>query len=135
MIGPMEQSMGSSTISGSAKVDECAANWTEVWCFDKKGDDGYFHIRELYLMTLNLSGTLAPKLGFLSHLEAMDFMWNNLTGKIPKEIGNIASLKLFMLSAGDLEEAVEKDAKSAVQDGIVHHLTNYVINYVKFLYE
>jgi hypothetical protein len=24
-----------------------------------------------------------------------DFMWNNLTGKIPKEIGNIASLKLL----------------------------------------
>jgi len=30
------------------KGDPCAANWTGVRCFDKKGDDGYFHIRELY---------------------------------------------------------------------------------------
>jgi len=29
------------------KGDPCAANWTGVRCFDKKGDDGYFHIREL----------------------------------------------------------------------------------------
>lgn len=37
---------------------------------------------------------------------------------------------------GDFEEAVEKDAtKTAVQDGTVHPLTSYVINYVKFLYE
>ena len=37
---------------------------------------------------------------------------------------------------GDFEEAVEKDAtKTAVLDGIVHPLTSYVINYVKFLFE
>jgi len=30
------------------KGDPCAENWTGVRCFDKKGDDGYFHIRELY---------------------------------------------------------------------------------------
>ncbi|CAH9068422.1 unnamed protein product [Cuscuta epithymum] len=36
----------------------------------------------------------------------------------------------------DFEEAVEKDAtKTAVQDGTVHPLTSYVINYVKFLYD
>ena len=37
---------------------------------------------------------------------------------------------------GDFEKAVEKDAtKTAVLDGTVHPLTNYVINYVKFLFE
>ncbi|KAK1310411.1 hypothetical protein QJS10_CPA08g01374 [Acorus calamus] len=37
---------------------------------------------------------------------------------------------------GDFEEAVEKDAtKTAVQDGTVHPLTSYVINYVKFLFD
>ncbi|KAL5052476.1 hypothetical protein RYX36_033158 [Vicia faba] len=37
---------------------------------------------------------------------------------------------------GDFEEAVEKDAtKIVVQDGTVHPLTSYVINYVKFLYD
>ncbi|KAK1322759.1 hypothetical protein QJS10_CPA02g01055 [Acorus calamus] len=36
----------------------------------------------------------------------------------------------------DFEEAVEKDAtKTAVQDGTVHSLTSYVINYVKFLFD
>ena len=36
----------------------------------------------------------------------------------------------------DFEEAVEKDAtKTSVQDGTVHPLTSYVINYVKFLFE
>lgn len=37
---------------------------------------------------------------------------------------------------GDFEEAVEKDAtKTSVQDGTVHPLTSYVINYVKFLFD
>ncbi|XP_021892476.1 exocyst complex component EXO70A1 isoform X2 [Carica papaya] len=36
----------------------------------------------------------------------------------------------------DFEEAVEKDVtKTAVQDGTVHPLTSYVINYVKFLFD
>ncbi|KAF3788795.1 Exocyst complex component [Nymphaea thermarum] len=37
---------------------------------------------------------------------------------------------------GDFVEAVEKDAtKTTVQDGTVHPLTSYVINYVKFLFD
>ncbi|KAG8093632.1 hypothetical protein GUJ93_ZPchr0012g20853 [Zizania palustris] len=36
----------------------------------------------------------------------------------------------------DFEEAVEKDnSKTIVQDGTVHPLTSYVINYVKFLFD
>ncbi|KAG5008409.1 hypothetical protein JHK85_026951 [Glycine max] len=84
------------------KGDPCAANWTGVWCFDKKLDDGNFHVREIYLMTMNLSGSLSPQLGQLSHLEILDFMWNNLTGTIPKEIGNIRSLKLLLLNGNKL---------------------------------
>ncbi|XP_027353509.1 probable LRR receptor-like serine/threonine-protein kinase At1g06840 isoform X2 [Abrus precatorius] len=84
------------------KGDPCASDWTGVWCFDKKGADGYFHVREIYLMTMNLSGTLAPQLGQLSHLEILDFMWNNLTGSIPKEIGNITALRLLLLNGNKL---------------------------------
>lgn len=37
---------------------------------------------------------------------------------------------------GDFSEAVEKDVtKTPVQDGTVHPLTSYVINYVKFLFD
>ncbi|KAL5100647.1 hypothetical protein RYX36_004974 [Vicia faba] len=44
--------------------------------------------------------------------------------------------RLTQETFGDFEEAVEKDAtKTVVQDGSVHPLTSYVINYVKFLYD
>ncbi|KAE9622314.1 putative protein kinase RLK-Pelle-LRR-VIII-1 family [Lupinus albus] len=84
------------------KGDPCTSNWTGVWCFDKVGDDGYFHVQELYFMTFNLSGSLSPQLGQLSHLEILNFMWNNLTGAIPKEIGNLTSLTLLLLNGNNL---------------------------------
>ncbi|KAK4268380.1 hypothetical protein QN277_025047 [Acacia crassicarpa] len=84
------------------KGDPCASNWTGVWCFNRVETDGYFHVHELYLMTSNLSGSLAPQLGQLSQLEIMNFMWNDLTGTIPKEIGNIKSLRLLLLNGNKL---------------------------------
>ncbi|XP_059668624.1 probable LRR receptor-like serine/threonine-protein kinase At1g06840, partial [Cornus florida] len=80
------------------KRDPCTSNWTGVLCFDKIGTDAYLHIRELQLLNMNLSGSLAPELGQLTQLLILDFMWNNLTGSIPKEIGNISSLKLLLLN-------------------------------------
>ncbi|URD94514.1 LRR receptor-like serine threonine-protein kinase [Musa troglodytarum] len=54
------------------------------------------------LLKLNLSGTLAPELGLLSHLEILDFMWNGINGTIPKEIGNITSLRLLLLNGNHI---------------------------------
>ncbi|XP_028776814.1 probable LRR receptor-like serine/threonine-protein kinase At1g06840 [Neltuma alba] len=88
------------------KGDPCRSNWTGVWCFDKAGTDGYSHVHELYLMTLNLSGSLAHQLGQLSRLQILNFMWNDLTGTIPKEIGNIKSLKLLLLNGNKLSGAL-----------------------------
>ncbi|XP_027929594.1 probable LRR receptor-like serine/threonine-protein kinase At1g06840 isoform X2 [Vigna unguiculata] len=82
--------------------DPCMANWTGVHCFDRAEADGYFHVQKLYLMTMNLSGSLAPQLGQLSHLQILSFMWNNLTGTIPKEIGNVLPLELLLLSGNKL---------------------------------
>ncbi|KOM28135.1 hypothetical protein LR48_Vigan503s001000 [Vigna angularis] len=82
--------------------DPCMAEWTGVYCFDREEADGYFHVQKLYLMTMNLSGSLAPQLGQLSHLKILSFMWNNLTGTIPKEIGNILPLELLLLSGNKL---------------------------------
>ncbi|KAL6005447.1 hypothetical protein ACLOJK_006014 [Asimina triloba] len=63
-------------------------------------------------------------------------------GKVCAEMRESAQLLARRLAEtaeetfGDFEEAVEKDAsKTAVQDGTVHPLTSYVINYVKFLFE
>ncbi|KAM0991776.1 hypothetical protein ACFX2I_010092 [Malus domestica] len=82
--------------------DPCESHWTGVFCFDAVGDDGYLHLRELQLLNMNLSGTLAPELGQLSQLLILDFMWNELSGPIPKEIGNISSLKLLLLNGNKL---------------------------------
>ncbi|KAM5560747.1 putative LRR receptor-like serine/threonine-protein kinase [Rosa sericea] len=84
------------------KGDPCKANWTGVLCFGDVGTDGYLHVRELQLLSMNLSGTLAPELGKLSQLLILDFMWNDLSGTIPKEIGNITSLKLLLLNGNKL---------------------------------
>ncbi|KAG4110325.1 hypothetical protein ERO13_D13G042100v2 [Gossypium hirsutum] len=50
------------------------------------------------LLNMNLSGTLAPELGQLSHLKILHFMWNELTGNIPKEIGHISTLRLLKIT-------------------------------------
>ncbi|KAH7866632.1 hypothetical protein Vadar_022971 [Vaccinium darrowii] len=84
------------------KGDPCVSNWTGVLCFPSVMTNGYLHVRELQLLNMNLSGTLAPELGQFSQLQILDFMWNDLRGNIPKEIGNIASLKLLLLNGNKL---------------------------------
>lgn len=84
------------------KGDPCMSNWTGVLCFDTVETDGHLHVRELQLLSMNLSGNLAPELGQLSRLKILDFMWNDLTGTIPKEIGNISSLILLLLNGNKL---------------------------------
>ncbi|WMV45857.1 hypothetical protein MTR67_039242 [Solanum verrucosum] len=81
--------------------DPCTSHWTGVFC-NISDADGYFHVRELRFMNMNLSGSLSPELGQLSHLRILNFMWNNLTGSIPKEIGSITTLKLLLLNGNQL---------------------------------
>ncbi|KAG7628376.1 Protein kinase-like domain superfamily [Arabidopsis thaliana x Arabidopsis arenosa] len=92
LIDPMRN------LSNWAKGDPCNSNWTGIICFGRSHNDGHFHVRELQLMRLNLSGELAPEVGQLLYLEILDVMWNNLTGRIPLEIGRISSLKLLLLN-------------------------------------
>ncbi|XP_047150486.1 probable LRR receptor-like serine/threonine-protein kinase At1g06840 [Vigna umbellata] len=75
--------------------DPCTSNWTGVMCSDTTLVDGYLHVKQLHLLNMNLSGTLAPEIGRLSYLEVLDFMWNDIIGSIPKEIGFINPLKLL----------------------------------------
>ncbi|XP_017429595.2 probable LRR receptor-like serine/threonine-protein kinase At1g06840 isoform X1 [Vigna angularis] len=82
--------------------DPCTSNWTGVMCSDTTLVDGYLHVKQLHLLNMNLSGTLAPEIGRLSYLEVLDFMWNDITGSIPKEIGFINPLKLLLLSGNQL---------------------------------
>ncbi|KAH0912010.1 hypothetical protein HID58_035331, partial [Brassica napus] len=91
LIDPMRN------LSNWEKGDPCNSNWTGITCFERSHEDGHFHVRELQLMRLNLSGELAPEVGQLSYLEILNVMWNNITGRIPSEIGKISSLKLLRL--------------------------------------
>ncbi|KAK8341026.1 hypothetical protein V6Z11_A08G141600 [Gossypium hirsutum] len=68
---------------------------------------------------MNLSGTLAPELGQLSHVKILHFMWNELTGNIPKEVHSAIqrelpvviakARKLITLSKFRLEELYERN--------------------------
>ncbi|XP_047148977.1 probable LRR receptor-like serine/threonine-protein kinase At1g06840 [Vigna umbellata] len=82
-------------LSNWDRGDPCTSNWTGVMCSNTTLADGNLHVLQLQLLNLNLSGTLAPEIGNLSYLEIVDFMWNDITGSIPKEIGNIKTLKLL----------------------------------------
>ncbi|OVA13682.1 Protein kinase domain [Macleaya cordata] len=84
------------------KRDPCKSNWRGVFCFDRIGPDGYMHVQQLQMLNMNLSGSLSPEFGQLSHLEVLDLMWNKITGSIPKEIGNIVSLELLLLNGNQL---------------------------------
>ncbi|XP_074322556.1 putative LRR receptor-like serine/threonine-protein kinase At1g06840 isoform X2 [Apium graveolens] len=82
--------------------DPCASNWTGIVCSETIGTNGYLDVRKIHLLNKNLSGSLAPELGQLSHLQILDFMWNELTGSIPKEIGKLSSLQLLLLNGNKL---------------------------------
>ncbi|PON60517.1 GPCR kinase [Parasponia andersonii] len=81
--------------------DPCISNWTGVICTGVL-EDGYRHVKELRLLNMNLSGTLAPELGQFSNMTILNFMWNNISGSIPKEIGSMTSLKLLLLSGNQI---------------------------------
>lgn len=89
-------------LSNWNKGDPCTSNWTGVICVHKPDIDRYWHVQEIQLLNLNLSGSLAPELGQFSHLRILDFMWDNLSGSIPKEIGNLSSLVLLLLNGNKL---------------------------------
>ncbi|KAK7333100.1 hypothetical protein VNO80_29863 [Phaseolus coccineus] len=82
--------------------DPCTSRWKGVLCFNETQEDGYLHVEELQLLSLQLSGTLAPDLGKLTYMKRLNFMWNNISGSIPKEVGNIKSLELLLLNGNNL---------------------------------
>ncbi|GLT26771.1 hypothetical protein SLA2020_018160 [Shorea laevis] len=90
------------TLASWNRGDPCTSNWNGVLCTFTTPGDGYQHVTELQLLNMNLSGTLSPALGRLSHLEILDFMWNKISGSIPEEIGNITTLRLLLLNGNQL---------------------------------
>ncbi|KAL8261924.1 hypothetical protein R6Q59_025973 [Mikania micrantha] len=96
-------------LSNWDRGDPCASNWTGVLCFNTTQNDNYFHVRELLLLNLNLSGTLSPALAQLSDMEILDVMWNKITGSIPKEIGELTKLRLLLLNGNELTGSLPEE--------------------------
>ncbi|XP_047158022.1 probable LRR receptor-like serine/threonine-protein kinase At1g06840 [Vigna umbellata] len=89
--------------------DPCTSRWKGVLCFNETQEDGYLHVEELQLLSLQLSGTLAPELGKLTYMKRLNFMWNNISGSIPKEVGNIKSLELLLLNGNNLTGSLPEE--------------------------
>ena len=84
-------------------------NWTAAgsirdWQGVSTNSAGF--VTELALPDNNLSGTLPPELGNLTHLRQLDFDDNQLTGSIPPELGNLPELRRLILGANELSGTI-----------------------------
>ena len=63
-------------------------------------------VTELDLDDNNLSGTIPPELGNLTHLRQLDLDDNELTGSIPRELGDLPQLRRLVLGANELTGSI-----------------------------
>ena len=80
-------------------------------------------VRRLTLTSNNLRGRIPPELGELAGLERLELSRNALAGRIPPELGNLASLEELQLSRNDLTRSVppELDRLTRLQLLAVSH--------------
>ena len=86
-------------------------NWvdSENWLTDAPlGDwygvdvDGQGRVVRLLVLDNKLTGPIPPELGNLASLTRLDLGYNNLSGPIPREIGNLPGLRQLVLIYNDL---------------------------------
>ncbi|KAJ9698918.1 hypothetical protein PVL29_007807 [Vitis rotundifolia] len=82
--------------------DPCTSNWTGVWCFYSKMNDGYLHVQQLQLLNMHLSGTLSPELGRLSYMTILLLNGNKLTGSLPEELGYLPNLDRIQIDQNQI---------------------------------
>ncbi len=84
-------------------------NWTTAesirgWQGVSTNSAGF--VTELRLTDNNLSGTLPPELGNLTHLRQLDLEDNQLTGPIPPELGDLPELRRLVLGDNQLTGSI-----------------------------
>ena len=72
-----------------------------LWSGVETNPDG--HVTELVLPYNNLTGSVPPELGDLAHLEKLLLYGNELGGQIPATLGSLTGLRRLSLSSNDLE--------------------------------
>ena len=95
-----------------------AKNWNTSESIDKwQGvlTDLAGFVTELSLPGNNLSGTLPPELGDLTHLRWLVLNGNELAGAIPDELGNLAELRGLVLDNNDLSGAIPTELGNLAQ--------------------
>ena len=95
-------------------------NWThnDNWLTDAPLNEwygvsaDYNGVIGLYLISNNLTGTIPRELGNLPNLEWLVIQDSNLRGTIPSELGSLSNLKSLDLSNNDLTGAVPRELGS-----------------------
>lgn len=84
-------------------------NWTNTWNLDQSVDNWYGVtlddngcVTELNLFFNQLSGTIPNQIGNLSKLKILKLWANDLSGQIPSSIGNLTNLEELVLSSNEL---------------------------------
>lgn len=84
-------------------------NWTNTWNLNETVDNWYGVtlddngcVTELNLFFNQLSGSIPSQIGNLSKLKVLKLWANDLSGQIPSSIGNLTNLEELVLSSNDL---------------------------------
>ena len=83
-----------------------------------KGEDLSGPVLSLNLSYNNLSGRLPPELGNLASLESLGLLRNRLSGPIPPELGNLVNLEGLALSSNQLSGPIPPELGNLV--GLTH---------------
>ena len=73
------------------------------------------HVTELRLDYNQLSGVIAPELGNLASLARLRLEYNHLTGSIPPELGNLANVVQFHLHSNGLSGSIPSQLGNLVK--------------------
>jgi Leucine-rich repeat (LRR) protein len=74
------------------------------WHGVKTDEEG--RVIEIYLIDNNLSGEIPRELGNISELQWLFLSRNSLSGSVPQELGNLHNLKILMLSNNELTGSI-----------------------------
>ena len=84
-------------------------NWLTdkpLWAWEHVRTDARGRVVELSLTWNNLTGSIPPELGNLSRLDILNLSSNHLTGPIPPELGNLSSISVLALPHNSLTGSI-----------------------------